>query len=100
MSARNRKVPVRSPNRCECATSELMIAYHDGEWGVPVRDDLELFELVTLEGAQAGLSWETILKKRDGYREAFADFDSRRSSGSMLERSSGSCKMPASFVTG
>ena len=71
-------MPARSPNRCEWAASELMIAYHDGEWGVPVRNDRELFELLTLEGAQAGLSWETILKKRDGYRAAFADFDLRR----------------------
>jgi DNA-3-methyladenine glycosylase I len=51
------------------------IAYHDREWGVPVHDDRVLFELLTLEGAQAGLSWSTILKKRDGYRRAFADFD-------------------------
>ena len=51
------------------------VAYHDGEWGVPVHDDDRLFELLTLEGAQAGLSWETILNKRDGYRRAFAHFD-------------------------
>ena len=61
--------------RCSWATSPLSIAYHDNEWGVPVHDDLVLFEFLTLEGAQAGLSWETILKKRDSYREAFADFD-------------------------
>ncbi len=53
----------------------LSIAYHDKEWGVPVHDDRVLFEFITLEGAQAGLSWETILKKRDAYRKAFADFD-------------------------
>jgi DNA-3-methyladenine glycosylase I len=52
-----------------------MRAYHDEEWGVPVRDEGRLFELVTLEGAQAGLSWTTILRKRDGYRQAFAGFD-------------------------
>jgi DNA-3-methyladenine glycosylase I len=52
-----------------------MIAYHDDEWGVPVHDDRKLFELLVLEGAQAGLSWKTILDKRDGYREAFAAFD-------------------------
>jgi DNA-3-methyladenine glycosylase I len=52
-----------------------MVAYHDEEWGVPVRDDRELFELVTLEGAQAGLSWMTILRRREGYRRAFAGFD-------------------------
>jgi DNA-3-methyladenine glycosylase I len=52
-----------------------MLAYHDEEWGVPSHDDRHLFELLTLEGAQAGLSWSTILNKRDGYRRAFAGFD-------------------------
>ncbi len=52
-----------------------MLAYHDEEWGVPSRDDRHLFELLTLEGAQAGLSWSTILRKREGYRRAFRDFD-------------------------
>ena len=61
--------------RCSWARTPLSIAYHDEEWGVPVHDDLVLFEFITLEGAQAGLSWETILKKRDAYREAFAEFD-------------------------
>jgi DNA-3-methyladenine glycosylase I len=51
------------------------VAYHDEEWGVPLRDDRHLFELLVLEGAQAGLSWATILRKRDGYRRAFAEFD-------------------------
>ena len=55
--------------------SELDIAYHDCEWGVPVHDDQKLFEFLTLEGAQAGLSWSMILKKRENYREAFNDFD-------------------------
>ena len=55
-----------------------MIAYHDTEWGVPVHDDRALFEFLTLEGAQAGLSWQTILNKRDAYREAFARFDPAR----------------------
>jgi len=55
--------------------SEAYIRYHDEEWGVPVRDDRKQFEFLTLEGAQAGLSWSTILNKREGYREAFADFD-------------------------
>ncbi|HET6148431.1 MAG TPA: DNA-3-methyladenine glycosylase I [Polyangia bacterium] len=55
-----------------------MIAYHDLEWGVPVHDDRKLFELITLEGAQAGLSWSTILHKREGYRAAFAGFDPAR----------------------
>jgi DNA-3-methyladenine glycosylase I len=61
--------------RCEWATSELSIPYHDREWGVPAHDDRRLFEFLILEGAQAGLSWETILKKRAAYRAAFAEFD-------------------------
>ncbi|HUF65268.1 MAG TPA: DNA-3-methyladenine glycosylase I [Gemmatimonadaceae bacterium] len=64
--------------RCEWARTPLSIAYHDVEWGVPVHDDNRLFEFITLEGAQAGLSWETILRKRDAYREAFAAFDPSR----------------------
>ena len=56
----------------------LYVAYHDEEWGVPSRDDRHLFELLVLEGAQAGLSWSTILRKRDGYRGAFAGFDPER----------------------
>jgi len=54
------------------------VAYHDDEWGVPSRDDRHLFEMLTLEGAQAGLSWSTILRKREGYREAFANFDAEK----------------------
>src|SRR5258705_9125374 len=61
--------------RCSWAQSPLMIPYHDNEWGVPVHDDHILFEFLTLEGAQAGLSWETILKKREPYRKAFVGFD-------------------------
>ena len=61
--------------RCEWAGSGEMLAYHDEEWGVPSWDDRHLFELITLEGAQAGLSWSTILRKREGYRRAFAGFD-------------------------
>jgi DNA-3-methyladenine glycosylase I len=63
--------------RCEWAAGgdELMLAHHDAEWGVPSHDDKHLFELLTLEGAQAGLSWSTILRKREGYRRAFAGFD-------------------------
>jgi DNA-3-methyladenine glycosylase I len=64
--------------RCAWATTPLSIAYHDTEWGVPVHDDCVLFEFLTLEGAQAGLSWETILKKRDAYRSAFSGFDPRK----------------------
>jgi DNA-3-methyladenine glycosylase I len=65
-------------NRCGWATTPLGIAYHDAEWGVPVHDDRVLFEFLLLEGAQAGLSWETILRKRDAYRKAFARFDPRK----------------------
>lgn len=61
--------------RCGWATGELDVLYHDTEWGVPVHDDQVLFEFLTLEGAQAGLSWSTILKKREGYRKAFAEWD-------------------------
>jgi DNA-3-methyladenine glycosylase I len=61
--------------RCPWANNELSIAYHDEEWGVPVHDDRHLFEFLILEGAQAGLSWITILKKRDNYRAAFDEFD-------------------------
>jgi DNA-3-methyladenine glycosylase I len=64
--------------RCTWARTPLSIAYHDTEWGVPVHDDAILFEFITLEGAQAGLSWETILKKRDAYRSAFVGFDPAR----------------------
>ena len=64
--------------RCGWARTPLSIAYHDTEWGVPVHDDRTLFEFITLEGAQAGLNWETILKKREAYRGAFAGFDPAR----------------------
>lgn len=61
--------------RCPWATKPLDITYHDTEWGVPVHDDRVLFEFITLEGAQAGLSWSTVLAKRENYREAFVDWD-------------------------
>ena len=64
--------------RCAWATTPLGIAYHDKEWGVPVHDDRVLFEFLILEGAQAGLSWETILQKRENYRKALASFDPRK----------------------
>jgi len=67
--------------RCPWATSELNIAYHDREWGVPAHDDRRWFEFLILEGAQAGLSWETILKKRENYRAAFAQWDVRKVAG-------------------
>ncbi len=69
---------MRTPRNDICPwarSSELMRRYHDEEWGVPMRDDVRLFGLLLLEGAQAGLSWSTILEKREGYRRAFADFD-------------------------
>lgn len=63
------------PKRCEwCGTEEIYIDYHDREWGVPVHDDRLHFEMIILDGAQAGLSWITILKRRDGYRKAFDNF--------------------------
>ena len=62
-------------HRCEWAQTDRMIAYHDTEWGVPVHDDRLLFEFLLLEGAQAGLSWTTILNKRENYRKAFDNFD-------------------------
>jgi DNA-3-methyladenine glycosylase I len=64
--------------RCSWPSTELDIAYHDQEWGVPVHDDRGLFEFLILEGAQAGLSWSTILKKRENYRRAFAGFDPKK----------------------
>ena len=63
------------PVRCGWARNELAVRYHDEEWGVPVHDDRRLFEFLVLEGAQAGLSWDTILKKRENYRAAFDKFD-------------------------
>lgn len=64
--------------RCDWAKNDLAIRYHDAEWGVPAHDDRVLFEFLILEGAQAGLSWDTILKKRENYRAAFDDFDAER----------------------
>jgi DNA-3-methyladenine glycosylase I len=63
------------PKRCAWPRTDLAIAYHDREWGVPLHDDRALFEFLILEGAQAGLSWETVLQKRDNYRAAFNKFD-------------------------
>jgi DNA-3-methyladenine glycosylase I len=70
----------KQPVRCEWAPvgDPLYLAYHDEEWGVPCRDDRHLFEMLILEGAQAGLSWATILHKREGYRQAFDGFDPER----------------------
>jgi len=71
-----KQLPERT--RCHWATNELLIRYHDEEWGVPLHDDRSLFEFLILEGAQAGLSWQTILQKRENYRKAFDDFDARK----------------------
>jgi DNA-3-methyladenine glycosylase I len=70
-------MPVAMPERCAWVpeADPAYVAYHDEDWGVPEHDDRKLFELLTLEGAQAGLSWATILRKREGYRRAFAGFD-------------------------
>src|ERR1035438_5003797 len=83
-ATQNQMRPQVSPKavvRCEWARSELMIRYHDEEWGVPVHDDRRLFEFLILEGAQAGLSWETILNKRENYRAAFDGFDAELVAG-------------------
>lgn len=67
------------PHRCPwCGEDPLYRDYHDLEWGVPLHDDIRLFEMLTLEGAQAGLSWLTVLRKREGYRRAFAGFDPQK----------------------
>jgi DNA-3-methyladenine glycosylase I len=72
-------VTAGAENRCPwCLGSEAYVRYHDEEWGVPVHDDRTLFEFLILEGAQAGLSWSTILNKRASYRRAFADFDANK----------------------
>ena len=69
-------MPTDNKERCPwCLKFDQYIEYHDNEWGIPVHDDQVHFEFLILEGAQAGLSWSTILKKRDGYRQAFAGFD-------------------------
>lgn len=75
--AKNLNSPA-TPARCQWAKTPLSIEYHDREWGVPVHDDRTLFEFLILEGAQAGLSWETILRKRENYRRAFDNFDPRK----------------------
>ena len=64
--------------RCGWAKNDLALAYHDAEWGVPAHDDRRLFEFLILEGAQAGLSWDIILRKRENYRQAFDDFDAEK----------------------
>ena len=68
----------KTKNRCEWAKNDLAVEYHDEEWGVPLHDDRRLFEFLILEGAQAGLSWDTILAKRENYRNAFDNFDAKK----------------------
>jgi DNA-3-methyladenine glycosylase I len=79
MKRNPREVAMRPPTakviRCKWAANDLAVAYHDKEWGVPQHDDRVLFEFLILEGAQAGLSWDTILRKRENYRAAFDNFD-------------------------
>jgi DNA-3-methyladenine glycosylase I len=78
VDAESRVKRAAGPRRCSwCGEDPLYVAYHDEEWGVPVHDDRLLFEFLVLEGAQAGLSWLTILRKREAYREAFSRFDPR-----------------------
>jgi DNA-3-methyladenine glycosylase I len=67
--------PIDTVERCPWPLREPMLTYHDTEWGTPVRDDIKLYEYLILDGAQAGLNWEIILKRREGYRNAFARFD-------------------------
>src|SRR5258707_10539232 len=77
MSPSRARKPKSPPHRCHLAKTDLAIAYHDREWGVPLHDERGLFEFLILEGAQAGLSWEIILRKRESYRAAFDNFDPR-----------------------
>jgi DNA-3-methyladenine glycosylase I len=72
---------MKTKKRCWGGNDPLMIAYHDTEWGVPLHDDRGLFEFLVLEGMQAGLSWATILRKRENFRKAFSGFDARRVAG-------------------
>jgi DNA-3-methyladenine glycosylase I len=78
MTTRKKSLLASSISRCRWASNEWNIPYHDTEWGVPVHDDRMLFEFLILEGAQAGLSWDIILRKRERYREAFDQFDPER----------------------
>ncbi len=87
-------------HRCPwCLSFDEYIKYHDEEWGVPVHDDLVHFEFLILEGAQAGLSWSTILKKREGYRKAFAAFDPKKSPALPKPASKRYYRTPASYAT-
>ena len=96
-------MPKKQKQRCEWVKTQVdprYLEYHDREWGVPVHDDRKQFEFLLLEGAQAGLSWWTVLNKREGYRKAFADFDPERSPGSPTGESSGCSRTGPSSGTG
>ena len=97
VSTRDSKAPAHT---LQLGPHSLGIAYHDAEWGVPVHDDTTLFEFLTLEGAQAGLSWETILKKREAYRAAFWTSIPRGWHGSHQCGSNGCFRTPGSFAIG
>ena len=89
--------PLISDNKTRCGwvgNKPHFIAYHDQEWGVPIHDDRKHFEMLLLEGAQAGLTWETILLKRDGYRRAFAEFDPKKVARFMAKKKSQLLKNP------
>src|SRR2546422_10792754 len=75
MPSRKKASSISSARRCHWASNEWNIPYHDSEWGAPVHDDRLQFEFLVLEGAQAGLSWDTVLRKRDRYREVFDNFE-------------------------
>ncbi len=87
--------PVDSKIRCFGSSTKLYSEYHDEEWGVPVRDDQLLFEMLILEGAHAGLSWETILKKREGYKAVYHNFDVERVASMSDKELSNALKNPA-----
>ncbi len=86
--------------RCSWPANELSVLYHDTEWGVPLHDDRRLFEFLILEGAQAGLSWDTILKKRENYRAAFDHFDAAKIARYDRRKIQSLLKIPASSATG
>src|SRR5580658_288919 len=95
-----KKRPMKQKTRCAwCLSDEQYISYHDEEWGVPVHDDRTLFEMLILEGAQAGLSWLTILKRREGYRKAFDHFDAKKIARYDQKKQAALLKDPGSSAT-
>ena len=85
--------------RCSWPSNPLSIRYHDEEWGLPQHDDRVLFEFLILEGAQAGLSWDTVLQKRENYRAAFDGFNPHASPATIAASSRACCAIRASFAT-